>query len=82
MIRRKTTLKCKSGGVQNGNGAGHPRSLIDEAQYREHMNNINVHVNAGGNVSPHWDPAYSGWSNASRPRDYAITIRHVIPQAT
>lgn len=61
-----TTLKCKSGGVQNGNGAGHPRALIDEAIYRE----------AASTDAP-WDPQYSGFSNASRPRDYAIFLRPV-----
>jgi|HubBroStandDraft_4_1064222.scaffolds.fasta_scaffold375191_2 hypothetical protein len=77
MIRRKTTLRAKSGGVQNGNGAGHPRALLDDATYREHWNFIN-----GVGVPEHWDPQYSGWSNASRPRNYAITIRHVTPHAS
>jgi hypothetical protein len=73
MRRKMTTLKCKSGGVQNGNGAGHPRSLIDDATYREHLNHVRV-------AHPlEWDPQYSGWSNASRPRDYAIFLRHVKP---
>jgi hypothetical protein len=66
-----TTLKCKSGGVQNGNGAGHPRALIDEAAYREH------HKIAFAGHHRHWDPAFSGWSNASRPRDYAISLRPI-----
>ena len=32
MIRRKTTLRSKSGGfgAQNGNGNGNPRALVDE----------------------------------------------------
>ncbi len=76
MRRRLTTLKAKSGGVQNGNGAGHPRALIDLAAYREHRNNLNAHHNDG--TSPHWDPQYSGWSNASRPRDYAISLRRAV----
>jgi hypothetical protein len=80
MRRNMTTLKCRSGGVQNGNGAGHPRSLIDEAAYREHRNNANVHANNG--TSPHYDPQYSGWSNASRPRDQAISLRSVTPRSS
>jgi hypothetical protein len=71
MRKRLTTLKCKSGGVQNGNGAGHPRSLIDETAYREHKT-------VAVNFRRHWDPKYSGWSNASRPRDFAIFLRPVI----
>jgi hypothetical protein len=74
MRRSLTTLKCKSGGVQNGNGAGHPRALIDDATYREHRNFVNT-----GGVLPRWDPKYSGWSNASRPKNYAIFLRRVHP---
>ena len=70
MRRNMTTLRCKSGGVQNGNGAGHPRALIDEAVYREHFNLVN-----GSHPNKRWDPQYSGWSNASRPVDYAIFLR-------
>jgi|GEM_PF-1872604 len=73
MRRNMTTLKCKSGGVQNGNGAGHPRALIDDATYRERKNAIN----ALGHRK--WDSTYSGWSNPSRPRDYAITLRNITP---
>jgi hypothetical protein len=62
-------LKAKSGGVQTGNGAGHPRALVDEATYREHHS-----FTDGGRK---WDPRYSGWSNASRPRDYAIVLRPI-----
>jgi hypothetical protein len=69
MIRKKTTLKCKSGGVQNGNGAGHPRALIDLCAYREKRN--------FNNIGTTWDPKYSGWSNPSRPRDYAIFLRPI-----
>ena len=73
MVRRKTTLRSKSGGsgAQNSNGNGNPRAIVDEAAYREHWNFINA------SLIPHWDPQYSGWSNASRPRDYAIFPRHV-----
>ena len=74
MRRKMTTLKCKSGGVQNGNGAGHPRALLDEAQYRERRNAFVVQHDDGlGNTN--WDPRFSGWTNASRPRDYAVFIR-------
>lgn len=73
MTRRKTTLKCKSGGVQNGNGAGHPRTLIDLATYREHHQVVN------SSRAAHWDPTYSGWSNPSRPRNYAISLRAFTP---
>lgn len=71
MRRRMTTLKCKSGGVQNGNGAGHPRSLIDEAAYREHR--------AHHLLGVVYDSEYSGWSNASRPRNQAISLRSLNP---
>lgn len=74
MIRRKTTLKAKSGGVQTGNGAGHPRALIDEAQYRERRNAFVV-KHDGGAGNPYWDARFSGWTHASRPRDYAVFIR-------
>ena len=76
MVRRKTTLRSKSGGfgAQNGNGNGNPRALVDESVYREHRNFFNVVV-----PTAFWDPQYSGWSNASRPRDYAIFLRHVAP---
>jgi hypothetical protein len=71
MVRRKTTLRAKSGGYgpQNGNGNGNPRAVVDECVYREHRN--------FAQVGTHWDLQYSGWSNANRPRDYAITSRHI-----
>ena len=71
MRRKLKNLKHKSGHSENGS----PRSLIDETVYRSHMNNRNAFVNSGGAESPHWDPKYSGWSNPSRPRDYAIHLR-------
>jgi hypothetical protein len=72
MRRRQTTLKAKSGGVQNGNGAGHPRALIDLAMYYERR----AHVVSTVTV---FDPAYSGNTNPSRPRNYAITLRRAHP---
>lgn len=72
MRKRLKNLKNKSGHSENGS----PRSLIDEAVYRSHANNRTAHVNDGS--SPHWDPQYSGWSNAGRPRDYAIFLRSVV----
>lgn len=65
MRRKLKTLKCKSGHSENGS----PRQLIDEMVYREHANLV-------ASISPPvWDPKYSGWSNASRPRDFAIFPR-------
>ena len=85
MKRKGTTLKCKSGGVQNGNGAGHPRAVIDETIYRERINAVNAqtYIGHGGSpFPPHWDPKYSGWSNPSRPRNYAIVLRSVVAFST
>ncbi len=78
MRRKLTTLKAKQGHSQNGA----PRSLIDAARLRERQNNAHVFANAGGDPgdpSPHYDSEYSGWSNASRPRDQAISLRSVTP---
>jgi hypothetical protein len=69
MRKRLKNLKHKSGHSENGS----PRQLIDETVYRSHMNNVVAHANDGS--SPHWDPKYSGWSNPSRPRDFAIHLR-------
>ena len=81
MVRRKTTLRSKSGGyaAQNGNGNGNPRALVDEAVYREFQNFSNWQASAVKKGRPFWDPQYSGWSNASRPRDYPIYPRTVFP---
>jgi hypothetical protein len=76
MRRKMTTLKCKSGGVQNGNGAGHPRALLDDMVYREHWN-ANNSRHAG--QPPFWPAQFSGLSNPSRPRDYAVFVRVRIP---
>ena len=70
MRRKLKNLKHKSGHSENGS----PRQLIDETVYREHWNFINATIG-----DPHWDPKYSGWSNASRPQDYAIFLRAGIP---
>jgi len=78
MRRKLTTLKAKAGHSQNGC----PAQMIAEARYREFRNNINVFTNAGsdpGDPSPHFDSEYSGWSNASRPRDQAVSLRPVTP---
>ncbi len=73
MRRKLKNLKNKSGHSENGA----PRQLLDEAVYREHHNNRNVHANTGG--SPHYDSEYSWWSNGSRPRDQAISLRTIKP---
>jgi hypothetical protein len=68
MRRRLTTLKAKQGHSQNGA----PRALIDLAFYREHAAAVNVAA------SPRrYDSEYSGWSNGSRPRDQAISLRSI-----
>jgi len=80
MVRRKTTLRAKSGGfgAQNGNGNGNPRALVDEAMYREHQNLLNwIAKGTPRTYAPFWDPQYGGLSNASRPRDYAIFLRSI-----
>lgn len=69
MRRRLKNLKNKQGHSDNGS----PRQLIDEAVYREHRQAV-----TGGNP-PHYDSRYSGWSHATRPRDSAITLRHMGP---
>ena len=63
MRRKLKNLKNKNGHSENGA----PKQLIDEALYRERR--------AEDVTGIHWDSAYSGWSNASRPRDQAISIR-------
>ena len=76
MRRKLTTLRAKMGHSQNGA----PRQLADEALYRENHTHNNVFANAGsdpGDPSPHYDTGFSGWSNASRPRDSSISLRSV-----
>lgn len=63
MRRKLKTLKAKQGHSHNGA----PRSLIDEAQYREH--------GAAVAMNDRDTAAHSGWSWATRPRDAAISIR-------
>ena len=78
MRRNLTTLRAKSGGAQNGNGAGNPRQLIGASISREFLNfmqgGLFPHPSLGPGA-PIWDPKYSGWSNATRPNDYAIFLR-------
>lgn len=59
MKRKLKNLKNKSGHSENGA----PRQLIDETTYRERVS------------ASHYDSEYSGWSNPSRPRDQAISLR-------
>jgi hypothetical protein len=73
MRRRLKTLRAKSGHSQNGS----PRTLVDLAQYREHHNFINDNSD-----TPHYDTGFSGWSNASRPRDSSISLRSITPRGT
>jgi len=74
MRRHLKNLKNKSGHSENGA----PRQLIDEAAYREFQNL--VVINSGRHpYDQHYDTEYSGWSNASRPRDQAISLRAPLP---
>lgn len=73
MRRKLKNLKNKGG--HSANGA--PRTLIELAVYREHLNNRIANAN-DNTKSPHWDPQYSGWSNGGRPRDHAISLRSVV----
>jgi hypothetical protein len=68
MRRKLTTLRAKQGHTNNGAD----RTLIDLAMYNE-MQQVRLYI-AGAGVS-HWDSEYSGLSNASRPRDQAISLR-------
>jgi hypothetical protein len=70
MRRRLKNLKNKSGDSQNGA----PRQLIDEAAYREFAASQTV------GAQNRYDSEYSGWSNPSRPRDQAISLRSINPQ--
>ena len=63
MRRKLKNLKNKSGHSDNGS----PRALLDLAFYRDFRAST-----AQANL---YDTEYSGWSNASRPRDQAISLR-------
>jgi hypothetical protein len=67
MRRKLKNLKNKSGHSENGA----PRQLLDEAVYRERA----ASASAGEPPGVRYDSAYSGWSNPSRPRDQAISLR-------
>lgn len=67
MRRKLKNLKHKSGHSENGA----PRQLIDEAVYREHIAAVTPLVQG------RYDSEYSGWSNPSRPRDQAISLRSI-----
>lgn len=66
MRRKLKNFKNKNGHSENGA----PRQLLDEALYRERAaaTSIDTPVNR-------YDSRYSGWSNPTRPRDSAITLR-------
>lgn len=66
MRRKLTTLKAKGGHSENGA----PRALIELSVYRE------FHTAKPSPGAPLWDPNFSGWSNPSRPRDSAISLRN------
>jgi len=68
MRKRLKNLKHKSGHSENGS----PRQLIDETVLREHRNIVFA------DHPRHWDPRFSGWSNASRPRDCPIFLRPIL----
>jgi hypothetical protein len=66
-VRKKLkNLKNKSGHSENGA----PRQLIDEATYREHHT-----LTTPMTPKLHYDTEFSGFSNATRPRDQAISLR-------
>lgn len=69
MRRKLKNLKNKNGHSENGA----PRQMIDEMVYRERRV-------ANFTPSKRYDSGFSGWSNPSRPRDQAISIRQPIPQ--
>ena len=48
-----------------GNPLTAPRALLDDALYRERR------------AIKRWDVGFSSYRNATRPRDYAITLRSV-----
>lgn len=66
MRRKLKNFKNKNGHSENGA----PRQLVDEAAYRERAAKRDSDT-----IAKHYDPAYSGLSNATRPRDAAISLR-------
>ena len=70
MRRKLTTLRAKQGHSQNGA----PRSLIDDCFYRQI-----AAIHLGGLEATHCDSEYSGWNQATRPRDQAISLRRFPP---
>jgi hypothetical protein len=74
MRRKLKNLKNKSGHSENGA----PRQLIDEALYRERRAAVGTYLGLTINAQ-RYDPKYSGWSNPSRPRDFAISLRSINP---
>jgi hypothetical protein len=75
MRRKLKNLKNKSGHSENGA----PRQLIDESVYRENMSMNHFHAGTDPNPTP-FDTENSGWTNASRPRDQAISLRTIRPR--
>lgn len=70
MRRKLKNLKNKNGHSENGA----PRQLIDEAFYREHTAAL------AASAQNRYGSPHSGWSNRSRPRDQAISLRPINPQ--
>lgn len=68
MRRNLTTLRAKQGHTQNGAS----RQQIDEAVYYN-MQQIRTHIAVGGRSVV--DTEYSGWNQATRPQDQAISLR-------
>ena len=66
----KANMQCKLKNLKNKSGHsdnGAPRALLDLAFYRDFQAATYEH-----NL---YDTEYSGWSNASRPRDQAMSLR-------
>lgn len=72
MRRKLKNLKNKQGHSQNGA----PRTLIELAVYRERK------AAATAGAQHRYDSEYSGWSNPTRPRDQAISLRSANPAPT
>ncbi len=66
MRRKLKTIRAKGGHSENGA----PRQLLDEALYREHQALTTPML-----PKLHYDTEFSGFSNATRPRDQAISLR-------